>query len=604
MTQRGVASPPRLVVFSPLPPTQNGIADYAAALLPGLARQFRCTVVIDDDAEDPTNLPPGVEALNVSAYSARRAFFAKAHHLFHIGNNPDHIYMIEPLRASRGVVVLHDPSLHYLLDLKCYHGWADLPAFKRTLQRDHGVHGLAIADQAIRMHWTTDATHTDLPALGLVLEHARGVIVHSEFACNRVRALYPDLPVALIPHFAEIARRDRMSRRILAREKLGLPPNATILLTLGFVNRAKQIPMMLDALSIVRRSHASATCVIAGRDTFDGAPLSDEISARGLDDAVRSLGYVPDDAIAELLDACDMLLNLRYPTQGETSGTVSRALARGVCTIVTNHGWFGELPDDAVIKTPPLPNQPELLAGTILHFLSRPDARRKVEQAALAYAETHMALAAIVERYAEAIEASADAPPRAPTSSSHLRLDLATRPARDRIEAARRSLPPRCFDPDDPQFCGTLWWVEGLFPGAPAPDSFGFHGPRGLRSLASALFGCDGGKTARAESTGLSWGLCVGQLESLLGPGRSALAAFLSRFVADGVCVFNFWRDAPARDAASDVAYFLADFGFETLHRIDRTAAPVDALLQINSATPETCVIGRFLRLRERFETR
>ena len=53
-----------------------------------------------------------------------------------------------------------------------------------------------------------------------------------------------------------------------------------------------------------------------------------------------------------LMAACDVLVNLRYPTMGETSGSVIRALSLGKPLLVSDVGWFAELPDDVVLKVP------------------------------------------------------------------------------------------------------------------------------------------------------------------------------------------------------------------------------------------------------------
>ena len=50
--------------------------------------------------------------------------------------------------------------------------------------------------------------------------------------------------------------------------------------------------------------------------------------------------------------ACDVLVNLRSPTMGETSGAVIRGLALGKPMLVSDVGWFSELPDEAVLKIP------------------------------------------------------------------------------------------------------------------------------------------------------------------------------------------------------------------------------------------------------------
>ena len=44
--------------------------------------------------------------------------------------------------------------------------------------------------------------------------------------------------------------------------------------------------------------------------------------------------------------ACDVVVSLRSPTMGETSGTVVRALSPARPLVVSDVGWFSELPDD------------------------------------------------------------------------------------------------------------------------------------------------------------------------------------------------------------------------------------------------------------------
>ena len=50
--------------------------------------------------------------------------------------------------------------------------------------------------------------------------------------------------------------------------------------------------------------------------------------------------------------ACDVLVNLRSPTMGETSGSVIRGLSLGKPMLVSDVGWFSELPDGVALKIP------------------------------------------------------------------------------------------------------------------------------------------------------------------------------------------------------------------------------------------------------------
>jgi hypothetical protein len=72
-----MAALPNIIMFSPLPPRKNGIADYCWELLGPLSRVTNCTVVVDDGtlrAEAPT----GVLVLEATEYCGRAAAFAPA----------------------------------------------------------------------------------------------------------------------------------------------------------------------------------------------------------------------------------------------------------------------------------------------------------------------------------------------------------------------------------------------------------------------------------------------------------------------------------------------------------------------------------------------
>ena len=61
-------------------------------------------------------------------------------------------------------------------------------------------------------------------------------------------------------------------------------------------------------------------------------------------------GYTPFSYMLMAMHAADAAINLRFPTTGETSASVASLLGMGKPTIVSDVGWFAELPDDCVLK--------------------------------------------------------------------------------------------------------------------------------------------------------------------------------------------------------------------------------------------------------------
>ena len=73
--------------------------------------------------------------------------------------------------------------------------------------------------------------------------------------------------------------------------------------------------------------------------------------------------------------ACDVCVSLRSPTMGETSGSVIRQLSLGKPVIVSDVGWFAELPGEVALKVPVDSDETETLYAA-LELLVRDESAR------------------------------------------------------------------------------------------------------------------------------------------------------------------------------------------------------------------------------------
>jgi len=114
------------------------------------------------------------------------------------------------------------------------------------------------------------------------------------------------------------------------------------------------------------------------------------VRALGIENAVRRVGLVPMEDYQHYIAACDVCLNLRYPSAGETSASLLRLLAAGRVTFVTRTGAYAELPDAVCVKIEPDAHEKQLLVRFLDYFAAHPDARTAMEERARAYvAEQH-----------------------------------------------------------------------------------------------------------------------------------------------------------------------------------------------------------------------
>ena len=94
-----------------------------------------------------------------------------------------------------------------------------------------------------------------LPLHRHVLDRSRGVLVHSRFAASRLEVA-AGVPVRVVPHHLSpaVAAHDGLDRAA-ARARLGLPGGGDepLLLSLGFVTRAKGLDVALGALARLKQ---------------------------------------------------------------------------------------------------------------------------------------------------------------------------------------------------------------------------------------------------------------------------------------------------------------------------------------------------------------
>jgi glycosyl transferase family 1 len=97
-------------------------------------------------------------------------------------------------------------------------------------------------------------------------------------------------------------------------------------------------------------------------------------------------------------------VSLRSPTMGETSGTAIRALTLGKPLVVTNVGWFAELPEGVALKVSVGTHEIDDLAASLRLLAERPDARAAMGAAARELATTEHDIRHVAARQCAAFE--------------------------------------------------------------------------------------------------------------------------------------------------------------------------------------------------------
>jgi glycosyltransferase involved in cell wall biosynthesis/SAM-dependent methyltransferase len=367
----------RVAFFSPLPPSRSGIADYSEALLASLKPLAH------------------VEVFSGGHQPFDPALFDIA--LYHVGNNGHHGFVYETALRHPGVVVMHESNLHHLMaDLTIKRG--DWDAYVQECEYNGGAPAREFALRVRRLEIGPD--YEGVPMTRRLLDGARGIVVHSRFMAGEMRAAEFTGPVAVIPHGAWIPAGDRTAYRY----KLGLDELTPLVGIFGFLKPYKRIAESLRAFRRLVRLVPNARMILVG-EPHPEFPVEPMIRSLGLSANVRVLGFTPISEFVGYLSACDIVLNLRYPTVGESSGTLLRALGLGKAVMVSELGSFQEFPDDVCLKVPVGAGEEDLIFEYLNLLVSRPEVAQQLGARAKDYVARECNWDTVASQYVGFLEA-------------------------------------------------------------------------------------------------------------------------------------------------------------------------------------------------------
>src|SRR5205085_3842823 len=242
----------------------------------------------------------------------------------------------------------------------------------------------------------TGPDYEGVPMTRRVIESAKGLVVHSAFMVDEMRKAGFHGPIARIPHGAWIPEVDRFAYR----ERLGLDDIETPLIGIfGHLKPYKRIAESLRAFRRLLRVEPRAKIILVGERHPDFA-VDSLIRTLDLGGHVRILGFTPIEDFVGYIAACDIVLNLRYPTVGETSGSLLRSLGLGRAVLVSEVGAFAELPDDICLKVPVGADEEDLIFEYLNLLVSQPEMAKSLGTRAHQYVSRECNWDTAAERYA------------------------------------------------------------------------------------------------------------------------------------------------------------------------------------------------------------
>tara|TARA_R110001592_G_scaffold215025_2_gene468299 strand:+ start:74344 stop:75627 length:1284 start_codon:yes stop_codon:yes gene_type:complete len=346
--------------FSPLDAQSSEIARYSAQLLASLEKFANVVAVGDGNGTAPpdwwrpqageANPEPGVAPMPI----------------YHIGNNPLHLPIYFRSLEEPGIVVLHDLSM---VDLARHlsHQLGQPELWKELMCRQYGDEVRALVNRSEKSVTDYNEMVSNYPLFQPFVSSAMGVVVHSRYALDALQRQLPagtplrhlNLPAAAPPPRVARGERSGPLRFVFC----------------GHVGPNRRLVEFMEAWGQL------ATPERISLDLFGNINSNRQLLQYaehfGVGRYITFRGYVSDDELDEALHSSDFAINLRWPTMGEASASQLRYWSAALPTLVSDVGWYSELPDQTVCKIS-VSNEAADLRGLLESVLADPDRYREV----------------------------------------------------------------------------------------------------------------------------------------------------------------------------------------------------------------------------------
>ncbi len=395
----------KLAFWSPLSPKGTGVADYSEELLPYLAKGGAdITLFVEDEAPDNPAIADHFEWHYAREYEEVAAAKKFDLNIYQIGNSSYHRYALNAALRFPGVVVLHDLVLqHLFLGLSVERG--DSALYVSEMKRAYGERGAALGRQ-MAAALSSELLTSKFPLCERMVERSYGVLVLTRFMQRWLEQRFGSMPVGKFigraPHHYAPPPSLPVETAAEARRRLGLPEDAFIVAAFGLATPAKRIDRALEGFLRFVGDRKDARFLVVG-EVQKGFELDPAVVA-ALGDKLVLTGRQTMENFYLYMLACDVVVNLRFPSTGELSGTLIRTLGMGKPVLVSNLGPFAEFPEHVVARIDIGPPEIDIIAGTLRFLHDHPDLRAAMGRNAREHVESYYKLEDEADAYLRFLE--------------------------------------------------------------------------------------------------------------------------------------------------------------------------------------------------------
>jgi len=381
----GIGRKPRLALVTPLPPERSGVADFSRAGCAAFAARTELHIFTGTAQPHPIAEAHSVQPLTALPYLS--AGFDRVVSV--MGNSEFHLGIHHLLTRYGSACIAHDSRM-----LSFYSILFGTERAQAVAGRELG----RTVSAAEIGSWLHDESLLPATLLGEIAAAAQPLFMHSRrSAANTASALR--IPVTQLP-FAAMRSWDPdallPAARAAARRRLGLPDDAIVIASFGFVHWTKAPADCIYALEILRGWKIPAVLHFVGADNMDVGQLRRLARQCDVEQHVVFMGdFVNEPLYRDYLQAADLGLQLRSFGRGAVSAALQDCITAGLAS-VANDDLADAIDAPDYVRRVPDAISPVLIAEALATQVSDGAHKHRHDTARRGYAVSHS-----FDRYAD-----------------------------------------------------------------------------------------------------------------------------------------------------------------------------------------------------------
>jgi glycosyltransferase involved in cell wall biosynthesis len=390
--KEAISKSKKIAWVSPFPPQRSGISNYSKILLLAMKDDIEVDIYYD-------NIKPEKELIDIfRAFPLKKLannFNDYDEVIYHLGNNSEfHTNIYKYAWNYPSTVVIHDWNMHPFMQHSFLNSKDSV--YYDDAMKVYGEEG----DKELELTHKRGYPNIErFPMSDAIVKKSKRVIVHHQWVKEQ---FINKSNVEVIPLFSHIEETPVKNDIINFKNNYHISKNEYIISVFGEINSNKLPEVIIESIKTLLDNGYPIKLIFAGKIQKDTQYLFNLLEETIYKENIIATDYLEKNKYFSCLYASDLIINLRNPSMGEASLTLTEALYAGKAVIIGDLNQYKEFPDEMLAgKIIYNGNEVSKIVDIIKNTLENKVKKERVQEHAKNYSNNVLSLDKVIKSYLE-----------------------------------------------------------------------------------------------------------------------------------------------------------------------------------------------------------